>query len=94
MSTVECMIFLNTFRRIIDRNLLRQYTQYGHSQSEKKLRLGDKYHRTYIGGPESASIKNFWIAPKFFFCFTLHKKLNRSCSLNNFFLFIKKKLLV
>ena len=27
-----------------------------------------------------------------YFCFTIHKKLNRSCSLNNFFLFLKKKI--
>ena len=31
---------------------------------------------------------------KFFFCFTTHKKLNKSCSLDKIFLFLKKKLLV
>ena len=29
-----------------------------------------------------------------FFCFTIHKKLNKSCSLDKIFLFLKKKLLV
>ena len=28
-----------------------------------------------------------------FFCFTIHKKLNKSCSMKNFFLFLKKKIL-
>ena len=37
------------------------------------------------------NFKKFRIAPKFFFCFTIHKKLNRSCSLKFFFLFLKKK---
>ena len=44
--------------------LLTFQTQYGHSQSEKKLGVGDKYDRsikahttTYLGGPESASIE-------------------------------------
>ena len=37
-------------------------TQYGHNQSEKKLGVGVKYHRSikvhkYLGGPESASIE-------------------------------------
>ena len=31
---------------------------------------------------------------KIFFCFTIHKKLNKSCSLENFFLLLKKKILV
>ena len=35
--------------------------------------------------------KNFLIAPKFFFCFPIHKKLNKSCSLDKIFLFLKKK---
>ena len=34
--------------------------------------------------------KNFQITPKFFFCFTMHKKLNQSCSLKKKFLFLKK----
>ena len=36
--------------------------------------------------------KKFRIAPNFFFCFTIHKKLNKSCSLNKIFLFLKKKI--
>ena len=31
---------------------------------------------------------------KFFFCFTIQKKLNKSCFLDKFFLFLKKKLVV
>ena len=31
---------------------------------------------------------------KIFFCFTIHKKLNKSCSLKKNFLFLKKKFLV
>ena len=29
---------------------------------------------------------------EFFFCFTIHKKLNKSCSLYKLFLFLKKKI--
>ena len=32
--------------------------------------------------------------PWIFFCFAIHKKLNKSCSLDKIFLFLKKKLLV
>ena len=40
---------------------------------------------------KSKNFKNFRITPKFFFCFTIHKKLNKSCSLEKIFLFLKKK---
>ena len=51
-------------------NLFSESTQYGHSQSEKKLGVGDKYHRsikvhTYLGGTESASIEIPPFRPKF-----------------------------
>ena len=38
-------------------------------------------------------LKIFRITPKFFFCFTIHKKLNKSCSLKKKILFLKKKIL-
>ena len=34
---------------------------------------------------------NFSDHSEIFFCFTIHKKLNKTCSLDNFFLFLKKK---
>ena len=49
-----------------------------------------QHQSTPLGGPESASEK-FSDHSYFFFCFTIHKKLNKSCSLENFFLFLKKK---
>ena len=60
--------------------------------------IPSQHQSTYLGGPESASIEippfrpffyvNFW---NFFFCFTIHKKMNKSCSLNKIFLSLKKK---
>ena len=37
------------------------------------------------------SKKNFFGSLQIFFCFTIHKKLNKSCFLDKFFLFLKKK---
>ena len=37
--------------------------------------------------------QNFSDHSEIFFCFTIHKKLNKSCSLKNFFLFLKKKII-
>ena len=36
------------------------------------------------------NFKIFRIAPIFFFCFTIHKKLNKSCSFEKKILFLKK----
>ena len=39
------------------------------------------------------NFQKFWYHSEIFFCFTIHKKLNKSCSLNKLFLFLKKKCL-
>ena len=36
----------------------------------------------------------FQITTKIFFCFIIHKKLNKSCSLKKKFLFLKKKVVI
>ena len=67
--------------------------------------ISPQHQSTYQGGPKSAWIEILpfrrFLWSKFskifgslqiFFCFTIHKKLNKSCSLENFFLFLKKKI--
>ena len=41
---------------------------------------------------EKKNFKNFRSLRIFFFCFTIHKKLKKSCFLEKFFLFLKKKI--
>ena len=62
------------------------------------LRVSLKLLKNWRNGSQMCSsaflcispFKNFRISPKFFFRFTIHKKLNKSCSLEKYFLFLKK----
>ena len=79
----KCQSLATSHRDIISSDVWQIFfpfkvTKYGlldlpmHSMATANLRKSDSL------------VTNFWIAP-IFFCFTIHKKLNKSCSLNNFF---------
>ena len=47
--------------------------------------------KIYLTDFEKKKIQNFSDHSEIFFCFPIHKKLNKSCSLDKNFLFLKKK---
>jgi hypothetical protein len=47
--------------------------------------------KIYLTFFEKHFFSKIFVSIQFFFCFSIHKKLNKSCSLNKIFLFKKKK---
>jgi hypothetical protein len=66
-------------------------------KTKKKIRSDPKnlkkklFLKIYLTDFEKKKIPKFFGSLRFFFCFPIHKKLNKSCFLDKIFLFLKKK---
>ena len=96
ITNIIIIIVLETLEKVMHMNkcfnkyqILRKL-QYGRSQSEKKLGVGDKYHRIPLVNSKKWKISKIFDRSEIFFCFTIRTEVvpwkKYFCSWKNFLL--------